>query len=169
MTTAQLIHAPRSIPGGNQYQQLGYVEAHDAVNSEAFAFVAYQETDSSGKWRVLIDGNQSSGAFFEPEAIAGKARTAGAHGKPWFQWGYSIDPCESDPRTVQFRVHVKDGKPQALEMFMQLRNGDGTLDSPRSVRFDWPKDRKRPALTSSLSLMPAAGMFLALVWQIIRP
>ena len=45
-------------------------------------------------------------AVFEPEAMRLQARAAGAQGKPWFQWGYSIDPSAGDPRQIQFGVRV---------------------------------------------------------------
>ena len=64
-----------------------------------------------------------------------QARAAGAQGKPWFPWGFSIDPSEGDPRCVQFRVHVEGGKPSAVEMFLQCRKFDGTADEAKSVMF----------------------------------
>lgn len=136
--STQLVHTPDSVNGGAQYQQLGYVEAYDAVNNDDYAFVAYKETDSSDTWRVRITGKNTSGAVFEPDAMKSNARSTGAQGKPWFQWGFSMDPSASDPRCVQFRVHVKDGKPHEIEMFLQLRKFDGSADEPKSVRFNWP-------------------------------
>ncbi|MCX6854529.1 MAG: hypothetical protein NTV80_06445 [Verrucomicrobia bacterium] len=138
MNTTQLIHTPDSVPGGTQYQQLGYLDAYDAVNNDDYAFVAYKETDSSGTWRVRISGKQTSGAVFEPDAMKGNARSTGAQGKPFFTWGFSIDPSDGDTRCVQFRVHVKDGKPHEIEMFLQLRKFDGSADEPKSTRFAWP-------------------------------
>lgn len=169
MTTTQLIQAPASITGGNQYQQLGYIEARDAMSNDDYAFVAYQQTDSSGAWLVHIDGRHSSGAFFEPDAICSKARTASAQGKTWFPWGYSIDPSESDPRSVEFRVHVKDGKPQEIEMAVQLRKTDGSADAPQSTRFAWPSAGKDNVSASRASLLPAVLTLFTVFWQFIRP
>lgn len=138
MSASQLIDTPASVQGGAQYQQLGYVDAYDAVNNDDYAFVAYKETDSSGTWRVRISGKQTPGAVFEPDAMKSNARSTGAQGKPWFQWGWSFDPSEGDPRCVQFRVHVADGKPHEIEIFVQLRKFDGSADTPKSVRFAWP-------------------------------
>jgi hypothetical protein len=138
MNSAQLIHTPDSISGGAQYQQLGYVDAYDAINNDDYAFVAYKETDSSGDWRVRISGKQTAGAVFEPDAMRSNARSTGAQGKPWFQWGFSIDASESDRRCVQFRVHVQDDKPHEIEMLVQLRKFDGSADEPKSARFAWP-------------------------------
>lgn len=138
MSTSQLVHTPDSVTGGAQYQQLAYIDAYDAVNNDDYAFVAYKETDSSGSWRVRITGKQTAGAVFEPDAMKSNARSTGAQGKPWFQWGFSIDPSPGETRCVQFRVHVKDGKPHEIEMFLQLRKADGTADEPKSVRFGWP-------------------------------
>ena len=135
--TAQLVETPASVPGGTQYQHLGYVDAYDAVLNCDYAFVAYKETDSSG-WRVRIKSSQTAGGVFEPDAMRSNARAAGAQGKPWFQWGYSFDPSAGDPRCIQFRVHVANGQPSEIEMYVQLRKFDGTADAPKSVKFAWP-------------------------------
>jgi hypothetical protein len=139
-TTAipQLIETPANVPGGATYQHLAYVDAYDAVINCDCAFVAYKETDSSGEWRVRIKSSQTAGGVFEPAMIKSNARSTGAQGKPWFQWGYSFDPSASDPRCIQFRVHVANGQPSEIEIFVQLRKFDGTADAPQSVKFPWP-------------------------------
>jgi hypothetical protein len=139
MNIPQIIHTPDCIAGGAQYQQLGYIDAYDAVNNDDYAFVAYKETDSSGDWRVRIVGKQTAGAVFEPETMRSNARSTSAQGRPWFQWGFSMDPSDSDPRCVQFRVHVKDGKPNEIEMVLQLRKFDASADEPKCTRFPWPE------------------------------
>jgi len=133
----QLVEAPAS-DSNYKYEPLGYVEAYDAVLNDDYAFVAYKETDSAGEWRVRIKGKSTGGAVFEPEAMRLQARAAGAQGKPWFQWGYSIDPSAGDPRQIQFRVHVQGGKPSEIEMFVQVRKFDNTPDEAQSVKFAWP-------------------------------
>lgn len=133
----QLVAPPADVPGGAAYQQLAYVDAYDAVLNCDYAFVAYKETDSWG-WRVRIKSTQTAGAVFEPDAMKSNARSTGAQGKPWFQWGYSFDPSAGDPRCIQFRVHVANGQPTEIEMFVQLRKADGSADAPKSVRFAWP-------------------------------
>ncbi len=135
--TTQLIETPASVPGSTTYQQLAYLDAYDAVLNCDYAFVAYKEVDSFG-WRVRIKSSQTAGGAFEPDAMRSNARSAGAQGKPWFQWGYSFDPSASDPRCIQFLVHVANGQPSEIEMFVQLRKFDGTADAPKSVRFPWP-------------------------------
>lgn len=135
--TRQLIETPPNVPGGAQYQHLAYVDAYDAVLNLDYAFVAYKETDSWG-WRVRIISSQTAGAVFEPDAMKSNARSTAAQGKPWFQWGYSFDPSAGDPRNIQFRVHVKDGQPGEIEIFVQLRKADGTADAAKSVKFPWP-------------------------------
>jgi hypothetical protein len=137
-TSPQLIETPANIPGGAQYQHLAYLDAYDAVLNLDYAFVAYKETDSNGDWRVRIKSSQTAGAVFEPAMIKSNARSTGAQGKPWFQWGYSFDPSASDPRNVQFRVHVANGLPAEIEMLVQLRKFDGTADAAKSVKFPWP-------------------------------
>jgi len=138
MSGKQLVEAPES-DSNYQYETLGYIDAYDAVLNCDYAFVAYKETDSSG-WRVRIKSTQTAGAVFEPDMIRNQARAAGAQGKPWFQWGYSFDPESSDPRCIQFRVHVADGQPSSIEMFVQLRKFDGSADEARTVSFPWPTD-----------------------------
>lgn len=137
-TTPQLIETPASIPGGAQYRHLAYVAAYDAVINLDYAFVAYHETDSSGDWRVRIKSSQTAGAVFEPAMIKSNARSTSSQGKPWFQWGYSFDPSAGDQRCIQFRVHVANGLPSEIEIFVQLRKFDGTPDAPQSVKFPWP-------------------------------
>jgi len=136
--TPQLLDLPANIPGGASYQQLAYVDAYDAVLNCDYAFLAYKETDSSGAWRVRIKSSQTAGAVFEPDAMRSNARSTGAQGKPWFPWGYSFDPSAGDLRTIQFHVHVVDGRPAEIEMFVQLRKADESADAPKSVRFPWP-------------------------------
>ena len=136
--TTQLVEAPASQPGGTQYQHLAYVDAYDAVLNCDYAFVAYKETDSGGEWRVRIKSSQTAGAVFEPAMMKSNARSTGAQGKPWFQWGYSFDPSPGDPRNIQFRVHVRDGQPHEIEMLVQLRKFDGSADAAKSVTFAWP-------------------------------
>jgi hypothetical protein len=129
---AALIEAPP------QSHTLAYLDGYDAVLNGDYAFVAYRETDLSGDWRVRISGKQTPGGVFEPEAMRLQSRHAGAQGKPYFTWGWSLDPSAGDPRCIQFRVHIKDGKPAEIEIFMVLRKADGTADAPRSVKFAWP-------------------------------
>jgi hypothetical protein len=134
---AQLIEAPVS-DSTYKYETLAYVDAYDAVLNCDYAFVAYKETDSAGDWRVRIKSSQTAGAVFERAAMKSKARETGAQGKPWFQWGYSFDASTSDARLIQFRVHVANGQPSEVEMFVQLRKADGTADTAKSVKFAWP-------------------------------
>jgi hypothetical protein len=133
----KLVEAPEST-ASTKYETLAYVEAYDAVNNDDYAFVAYKETGENGEWRVRIKGRQTAGGVFEPEAMRLQARAAGAQGKPWFAWGWSMDPSAGDPRQVQFRVHVSAGKPSEIEMFVQTRKFDGTAEAPQSVKFPWP-------------------------------
>ena len=133
----QLIEAPAS-DSNRRYETLGYVDAYDAMLNCDYAFVAYKEVDSYG-WRVRITSSQTAGAVFEPDMIVSQARAAGAQGKPWFPWGYSFDPSPSDPRNIQFRVHVAEGLPSEVEILVQLRKADGSADAAKSVRFPWPQ------------------------------
>lgn len=133
-----LIEAPASVPGGASYQTLGYIDAYDAILNADYAFVAYKETDSGGDWRVRIRSSQTAGGVFEPSLIQSQARAATAQGKPWFPWGYSLDPSAGDPRQVQFRVHVRNGQPTTIEIYLQMRNADGSAAAPKTLTFAWP-------------------------------
>lgn len=138
LTAPQLVEAPSS-DAHHLYETLGYVEAYDAVINCDYAFVAYKETSrDSGEWRVRIKSSQTAGAVFEPAAMHSSARSTGAQGKPWFQWGHSFDPSPGDARNIQFRVHVQNGQPSDIEILLQLRKFDGTADQAKSVKFPWP-------------------------------
>lgn len=133
-----LIEAPASTDSV-KYQTLAYLDAYDAVLNCDYAFVAYRETDSNGDWRIRIRSSQTAGAVFEPQMIVSQSRSTGAQGKPWFQWGYNFEPSSSDPRQIEFRVHVAGGKPSEIEMVVRLRKFDHTPDEGKSVRFAWPQ------------------------------
>ena len=137
----QLLDLPSS-NSSCKYEQLAYVDAYDAVLNCDYAFLAYKETDTDAspgnQWRVRIRSSQTAGAVFEPAMMKNQARQANAQGKPWFQWGYSFDPSAGDPRTIQFRVHHRDGQTSEIEMFICLRKADGTPADAKSVRFPWP-------------------------------
>jgi hypothetical protein len=138
MPPATLIEAPAGTPS-QEIVQLGYVEAYDALLNDDYAFVAYKEIDKGdGAWRVRIKSKGTAGTVLEPEAMRLQARAAGAQGRPFFPWGYSFDPSAGDPRCIQTRVHVKDGKPSTVEIFVQVRKADGTADEAKSVSFAWP-------------------------------
>ncbi len=135
----KLIEAPASTTS-QDIQMLAELDAYDAVLNDDYAFVAYKETDkSSGDWRVRIKGRHLTGVVFEPDMMKSNARSTGAQGKPFFTWGNCIDPTSGDPRSVQYRVHVKDSKPSEIEIFVQLRKVDGSADAPKSVKFGWPQ------------------------------
>jgi hypothetical protein len=135
--TRQLVDIPADTTSV-RYQRLGYLDAYDAVLDCDYAFVAYRETDADGSWRVRIRSSQTAGAVFEPAMMQKNARAAGARGEPSFAWGYSFDPSPSDVRCIRFLVHVQDGQPAAIEMFVQLRRADGSADLPVTARFPWP-------------------------------
>ncbi|MEI9863510.1 MAG: hypothetical protein WDN00_02940 [Limisphaerales bacterium] len=125
-TQLQLIETPANVSlGGASYQHLAYVDAYDAVINCDYAFVAYKETDSNGDWRVRIKSSQTAGGVFEPAMMKSNARSTGAQGKPWFQWGYSFDPSASDarvnpvPRSCERRPAVRDRNLRATAQVRQ--------------------------------------------------
>ena len=137
MDQQQLLDLPTS-DASRKYEQLGYLDAYDAVLNCDYAFLAYKETESATDWRVRIRSSATAGAVFEPAMMKNKSREANAQGKPWFQWGYSFDPSPADPRNIQFRVHHRDGQTSEVEMYVCLRKADGTAGAEKVVRFPWP-------------------------------
>jgi hypothetical protein len=135
----RLIETPVS-DSCHRYETLGYLEAYDAILNGDYAFVAYKETEKGSKqWRLCIKSTQTAGGSFDPAAIRGKARETGAQGKAYFTWGYRFEPSAGDPRQIEFRVHVIDGLPKEVEIFMQLRKADHSADQSKSVKFAWPQ------------------------------
>lgn len=137
METNTLIEA-LATNGSYHYEPLACLSAYDAVLNCDYEFLAFKETERSGDWRVRIKSSQTAGAVFEPAMMRNKARETAAQGKSWFQWGYSFDPTPGDPRNIQFRVHLKNGQPSEIEMFVQVRQYGGLAATPQSVRFPWP-------------------------------
>jgi hypothetical protein len=134
-----LVEAPAS-DSNCEYTPLAYVEAYDAMLNDDYAFVAYKEASRSNPadWRVRIKSRNTAGAVFEQEAMRLQARAAGSQGKPYFVWGFTFTPSPGDCRCIEFRVHVAGGKPSTIEMFLQMRNADGSPGEQKSVQFPWP-------------------------------
>jgi hypothetical protein len=129
------------LPGSNgstTYQKLAALSARDGVLHLNYEYLAYRETDSDGSWRVRIRGSQTAGAVFEPAAMEREALKAEDMGSAHFVWGYTFEPSADDPRHIEFRVHVANGAPSEIEMYLRLRKGDGTPADPKSMRFVWP-------------------------------
>ncbi len=134
----QLVDAPASTEF-TSYETLAYMDVYDAVLNLDYAFVAYKETNvETGEWSVRIRSSQTAGAMFDPEAMRLQSRAAGAQGKPYFVWGFNMEPTPDDTRLIEFRVHVAGGAPSSVEMLVRLRKFDGTADEPKSVSFAWP-------------------------------
>lgn len=136
--TKQLVEAPTS-DTTHEITPLAYLEVYDAVLNDDYAFAAYKEVDRGGEgWRVRIKSRHTAGAVFEPEAMRLQARAAGAQGKPYFVWGFNMEPSAGDPRQVEFRVHVQNGQPASIEMYVRMREYGGAAAAPKSVSFGWP-------------------------------
>ncbi len=122
------------------FTPLASLEAYDAVSNDDYAFVAYKETDrATGAWRVRIRARHLTGVVFEPDAMRLQARGAAAQGRAFFTWGNGIEPSAGDPRSLHYRVHVRDAKPASIEINIQLRKADHSPDAPKSVEFAWPQ------------------------------
>jgi hypothetical protein len=134
-----LIEAPVS-DAHRLYENLGYVEAYDAILNDDYAFVAYKETErASGVSLVKIASRGTSGASFDPAMVRKRCREAGAKNEAFFQWGYSFTPSAGDPRQIEFRVHQQAGIPHAMEMIVVTRKADHTANQAKSVKFAWPQ------------------------------
>lgn len=129
----QLVEAPAGT------ETLAYIEAYDAILDSDYAYVAYREVDSDGTtWRIRIKALATAGSVLEPEAIRLQARSAGAQGKPYFVWGYQFEPSPGDARHIETRVHVQNGKPSEVELYVRTRLYSGEPAEPQCVRFPWP-------------------------------
>lgn len=121
------------------YEALARLEVWDAFSDEAHAFLAYRETSlTGGGWRVHVASALTAGGVFEPVAMAQQAQAAAARGERSFVWGYRLLPCEADPRHIEFRLHVADGRPVRLELYVRLRRADGSAAGSCSVVCHWP-------------------------------
>ena len=138
-TLAQpLIEAPAS-DETTEREMLAYVDAFDAVLNTDHAFLAIKETHRvSGAWWIRILALHGPDSVFHPNAIRLQARAAGAQGKSWFNWGHAMAPTASDPRSIVFRVHVRDGHPATVDMLVRMRRFDHGTDELRSATFLWP-------------------------------
>ena len=132
----QLIEAPAS-DAYRSYETLGYIEAYDAILNDDYAFVAFRETDrSTGGSIVRVTSKGTAGASFDPTAMLTRCREAHAKNESYFTWGYSFAPSADDPRQIEFRVHQATGVPVALEIFVVMRNADGSAMPARSLRIE---------------------------------
>ncbi len=59
-------------------------------------------------------------------------------GRRTFVWSNPLSPRLGDPRRVEFRVYVNEGRPTSVELFVRLRKFDYTPDEARIVTFPWP-------------------------------
>ena len=133
-----LVEAPAS-DDSTLRETLAYVEAYDAVLNGDYAFVAFKEVDrSSGEGCVRIRALHLTGVVFQPTALRGPARSACAQGKRWFTWGNGITPSAGDPRQIEYRVHVANDAPSAIEILVQTRRFDHSVAEAKSVIFPWP-------------------------------
>lgn len=136
----QLLAAPASDETFAR-ETLAYVDAHDGIQNYDYAFVAYKETHrTSGAWCVRIAASHTAGAVFHPNAIRLQARGVAAEGRRSFVWANPISPKLGDPRRIEFRVYVSNGRPTTVEIFVRLRKFDYTPDEARIVTFPWPAD-----------------------------
>jgi len=136
--TSPMIEVPTSVPGGVSSLHLASVEAYDAVLDVDYEFVVFKEFDRTGSWRLRIRTIESIGTIFEPAMLEKSIRAAGHHRRPWFQWGYSLDPSAGYSRTIHFRVHLQDGQPSEIEIFFHVGDSGSSGGSARSVKFAYP-------------------------------
>lgn len=122
-----------------RYDPLAYLEAHDEVSGDLHAFLAYKETAlTNGAWRVRVKSLQTAGGVFEPLTMVQQAQAAATRGESYFTWGYQLAPSATDPRQIEFRVHVMNRRPARLELYARLRRADNSPAAPCSVVCGWP-------------------------------
>lgn len=136
---SQLLAAPASDEIFER-ETLAYVDAHDGIQNTDYAFVAYKETHrTSGTWCIRIASSHSAGAVFHPNAIRLQARAVAEERRRSFVWATPLLPKVGDPRRIEFRIYVADGRPATVEIFVRLRKFDYTPDEARIVTFPWPE------------------------------
>jgi len=136
--TYQLIQTPVS---NDQYtfEQLAYIEAYDAEIEDHYAYVAFKQTHRDNEsWCIRILSRSLGGALLRPAEIAQQSRLATVQGKSHFSWGLRKDPSFEDPRHIEFRVHVVEGRPTEVEIVLQVLQAGRRPAAPESVRFAWP-------------------------------
>jgi len=137
----QVVHAPKS-SSHIEVEQLAYVESFDAVADRDYAYVAYKETNNTGKWVIRIKGSATAGAVFDPASASFKSalKKAAGHDKPHVVWGFNLQPRENDPRLVENRIQLdSDGKPLMLEIHLITRKADQTAREEKVVTATWPE------------------------------
>jgi hypothetical protein len=136
----QAVKAPKSTDHA-QIEELGYIESYDAVVDKMYAYVAYKETKPTKEtWRLCLKGSVTSATFVDPFHSAFKSALQKAVGRDEtsLAWGYGIEPKESDPRRVELRVLLTDGKPSGVQMTLVTRKADGSAREPEVLTVGWP-------------------------------
>lgn len=138
---AQLINPPES-SDRKAITQLAYVDSHDEVLGDDYAFVAYKEEDKrSGEWRLKIKGKKVADTSIKPESpiLRRKMAEAAQAGKDYVVTGFNIQPRNNDPRLVEHRVYFDEAlQPQHVELHLVTRNRDASPKVKQVARFDWP-------------------------------
>lgn len=138
----QSIPLPKS-SASTKYEQLAYVDSFDAVVDKLYAFLIYQETNtSSGKSVVRIKGSVTAGTVFDMDnkSLQSAIQKAQAHGKEYIVWGFNLAPKGNDPRLVENRLFFNaDGDPTKIELHLITRNPEGAALEEKVASADWPK------------------------------
>ena len=77
---------------------------------------------------------------FGKERIDVAFKKAAGHEKPYFVWGFTMQPKGNDPRLVECRVNIdSEGKPLALELHVITRKADHSARDEKVLVVDWPE------------------------------
>ncbi len=139
--------SPRvSVPasaGDLERAQIAYVESEDAVAGRVYAYVAYTEKNThTGEFKVIVNGNTTSGVSFDPAQAVFKRKIseAQAKGLSYFVHGFQMKPSSTDARAVENRVWFdSSGRPTYLEIVLVTRNADGSPRPAAGAKVPWPR------------------------------
>lgn len=125
-----------------QYAIWGYAETRDDLEKQWYGFIVCQRKNlDTGKWdvRVFTKSGNVTGSALTPEQATEKTVQAKEEGKTFVLFGSPFNPLgELDYRRIEYRLYQENGKPTAVEVFVQMRNADRSPKEPVTLKVDWP-------------------------------
>ncbi len=135
----QLVQLPKN-SSSREYKSLGYVEALDSIIDKTYAFLIQKETNlDTGYFKISIRSNKLTGTYFDEKVAAKLAKQALKDGKQYVTRGAPFNPAgKLDERRIEYRLYQKDGKPDAIEVYVVTRNKKRKANKPKILRASWP-------------------------------
>jgi len=125
-----------------QYAILGYAEARDDLEKQWYGFIVCQRKNlDTGEWdvRVFTKAGNVTGSALTPAQATEKTVQANQDGKTFVLFGSPFNPLgKLDYRKIEYRLYQENGKPSAVEVFIQMRNADRTAKEPVTLKVNWP-------------------------------